>query len=209
MALQETIRSAAIKTALLRERWQNGTVYNPVSARMTQDPYPDYSRLRSRSPAHRSRLMNAWVFSRYADVDAILRDHRHFSSDPTKRDFPRRQQALLPARDDYTMLIHDPPDHTRLRALVSKAFTRREIDALEPRIRGVILLPFDVCLHVDRWHDLHLMAELADLSAPVVRARASLHRHQATRLRRQKTEHLRPDEFFRNATDPSGRAPWS
>ena len=136
MGLGNAIRSLVINTVLVRERWQSGVAYNPLSAGMAQDPYPDYARLRERSPVHRSRLMNAWVFSRYDDVDTVLRDHRRFSSDP--RTLSRRQQAILPGPDDYTMLFLDPPDHTRLRALVNKAFTRRAVNALEPHIRGLV-----------------------------------------------------------------------
>ena len=138
MGLGNAIRSLVINTVLVRERWQSGVAYNPLSAGMAQDPYPDYARLRERSPVHRSRLMNAWVFSRYDDVDTVLRDHRRFSSDPRKRTLSRRQQAILPGPDDYTMLFLDPPDHTRLRALVNKAFTRRAVNALEPHIRGLV-----------------------------------------------------------------------
>ena len=138
MALRGAIRSLVINTLLVPERWRSGVVYNPLSARMAQDPYPDYAKLRERSPVHRSRLLDGWVFSRYADVDAILRDHRCFSSDPRKRNLSRRQQAILPAEDDYHMLLLDPPDHTRLRALVNKAFTRRAVNALEPEIRRLV-----------------------------------------------------------------------
>ena len=138
MPLRDAIRSLAINALLVPERWRSGTAYNPLSARMAQDPYPDYAQLRQRSPVHRSRLLNAWVFSRYADVDTVLRDHRRFSNDPAKRNLTRRQQAIVPARDDYTMLLLDPPDHTRLRALVNKAFTRRAVNALEPQIRGLM-----------------------------------------------------------------------
>ena len=138
MALGKAIRSLVINTLLVRERWGSGAAYNPLSAQMAQDPYPEYAKLRETSPVHRSRLMNAWVFSRYADVDTVLRDHRRFSSDPRKRTVSRRQQATLPGPDDYTMLFLDPPDHTRLRALVNKAFTRRAVNALEPHIRGLM-----------------------------------------------------------------------
>ena len=138
MALRDAIRSVAVNALLLRERWSSGAVYNPLSAAVAQDPYPQYADLRERSPVHRSRLMNAWVFSRYADVDTVLRDHRRFSNDPGKRNLSRRQQATLPGPDDYTMLFLDPPDHTRLRALVNKAFTRRAVNALEPHIRGLM-----------------------------------------------------------------------
>ena len=138
MALRDAIRSLVVNTLVLRERWGSGAAYNPLSARTAQDPYPEYATLRERSPVHRSRLMNAWVFSRYADVDAILRDHRRFASDPRKRTLSRRQQGTLPDPGDYTMLFLDPPDHTRLRALVNKAFTRRAVNALEPHIRSLM-----------------------------------------------------------------------
>ena len=138
MAPRDAIRSVVINALLVPERWRSGVVYNPLSAQMAQNPYPDYARLRERSPVHRSRLLNAWVFSRYADVDTVLRNHRQFSSDPAKRNLTHRQQAIVPARDDYTMLLLDPPNHTRLRALVNKAFTRRAVNALEPHIRGLV-----------------------------------------------------------------------
>ncbi|MCY4354660.1 MAG: cytochrome P450 [Truepera sp.] len=112
--------------------------YNPLSAQMAQNPYPSYANLRARDPVHRSQLLNAWVFTRYADVDTILRDYRHFSSDPRNGELSRQRRAALPAPDDYAMLFLDPPDHTRLRALVNKAFTPRAINALEPHIRSLV-----------------------------------------------------------------------
>ena len=143
MAMREAMRSLAVNALLLRERWQSGVSYNPLSAEMAQDPYPTYAKLRARDPVHRSRLMNAWVFTRYADADAILRDHRRFSSDPRKRTAARRQQASLPNVEEPSMLFLDPPDHTRLRALVNKAFTPRAVAALEPRIREIMTTLLD------------------------------------------------------------------
>ena len=137
------MRSLAVNALLLRERWQSGVSYNPLSAETAQDPYPTYAKLRARDPVHRSRLMNAWVFTRYADADAILRDHRRFSSDPRKRTAARRQRASLPNVEEPSMLFLDPPDHTRLRALVNKAFTPRAVAALEPRIREIMTTLLD------------------------------------------------------------------
>jgi len=71
------------------------------------------------------------VFSRYADADTVLRDHRRFSSDTRKR--TAKRQASLPVVEEPSMIFLDPPDHTRLRALVSKAFTRRAVADLKPR----------------------------------------------------------------------------
>ena len=136
--LRRTLRSLAIDAVTLPEYWRSGTAYNPLAPRVIQDPYPTYARLRSRSPAHRSRVLNAWVFTRYADVEAILRDYRRFSNVPTNRSLPPRQRSALPSRADWTMLFLDPPQHTRLRALVNKAFTPRAVAALEPHIRTIM-----------------------------------------------------------------------
>ena len=138
MSVREAIRSAVAGAMALRERWHSGVSYNPLSARTAQDPYPVYAALRARAPVHRSTLLNAWLFTRHADVDAILRDHRRFGNDPRKGTLSPRQQAMLPPGHEFTMLLLDPPDHTRLRALVNKAFTRRAVNDLEPRIRAIL-----------------------------------------------------------------------
>ena len=136
--MRKAIRSAAINAVLIRERLESGVAYNPLSSRVTQDPYPVYAKLRARDRVHRSRLFNGWVFTRHADVDTILRNHRHFSNDPRKGALTRRQRAALPPSDELTMLLLDPPAHNRLRALVNKAFTRRAVNALEPHIRDLL-----------------------------------------------------------------------
>ena len=138
MAFRNAFRSAAVHTALLRERLRSGAVYNPAAERTVQDPYPDYSRLRRRSPAHFSHLFKSWVFSRHAEVDSIMRNHGVFSSDPTKRHEMVRQQTVLNTRKHQTMLIADPPDHTRLRALVARTFIQKSINSLEPWIRRLM-----------------------------------------------------------------------
>ena len=133
----DAMRSLVAGALLLRERWESGVAYNPLSARTAQDPYAAYAALRARAPVHRSRLLKAWVFTRHADVKAILRDHRRFGNDPRKGTLSSRQLAILPPPDEYTMLLLDPPDHTRLRTLVRKAFTPRAVHALESRIRSI------------------------------------------------------------------------
>ncbi len=131
---RDAIQASVISTMVLRDRLRSGVAYNPLSARMVQDPYPGYAALRTRAPVHRSWLLKGWVFARYADVDAILRDHRHFGNDPRKGTLTRRHLAMLPP-SEYTLLFLDPPDHTRLRALVGKAFSTQAINALEPLVR--------------------------------------------------------------------------
>ena len=143
LSFGEAMRAAGAGAELLRERLQSGVSYNPLSSRTVQDPYPVYAALRTRDPVHRSRLLKAWLFTRHSDVDAILRDHRYFGNDPRTGTLSSRQQAMLPPPDEFTMLFLDPPDHTRLRALVNKAFTRKVVDDLEPRIRGILATLLD------------------------------------------------------------------
>ena len=132
------IRSAVAGAMILPERWRRGVAYNPLSARTAQDPYPAYAALRDRAPVHRSRLLKSWVFTRHADVGAILRDHRRFGNDPRTGTLSSRQRAMLPPPHEFTLLFLDPPDHTRLRALVSNAFTPRAVSALEFRVRSIL-----------------------------------------------------------------------
>ena len=132
------MQSAVAGALVLPERWKRGIAYNPLSLRTLRDPYPVLAGLRARAPVHRSRLLNAWVFTRYADADVILRDHGRFGNDPRKGTLSPLQRAMLPPAHEYSMLVLDPPDHTRLRALVRDAFAPRAVNALESRIRGIM-----------------------------------------------------------------------
>ena len=187
---EEAIRSALAAAAALGERWRSGVAYNPLSERVAQDPYPAYAALRERDPVHRSRLLNAWLFSRHADADAVLRDHRNFGSDPRKATLSRRQRKLLPPDEALTMLTLDPPDHTRLRSLVTKAFTRAAVEAYEPRIRTVMgsLLDdiddpsaFDLIEAVAQPFPIIVIAEMLGIP-PEDRARFKLWSAQRARL---------------------------
>ena len=137
ISLEEALRPVLARAVAAGERWRTGVAYNPLSHAVAQDPYPVYAALRARGTAHRSRLMNAWLVARHADGDAILRDHRTFANDPRVGTLTRRQRAMLPPPEEYSPLLLDPPDHTRLRALVNKAFASRAVNALEARIRAV------------------------------------------------------------------------
>jgi pimeloyl-[acyl-carrier protein] synthase len=131
------IRPIVIRATLAREWWHSGVTYYPVAPRVYRDPYPTYAKLRARDPVHWNFLSRSWVFSRYRDIEAILRDHSRFSNDGRYRQDPRQAQAAASPPGGPSMLFLDPPDHTRLRALVQQAFTPRAIEALTPRIRQI------------------------------------------------------------------------
>ncbi len=148
MKLREQLQQTAFRTltgALIAwEKLESGVTWNPAAARFVEDPYPFYRALRERDPVHRSRLTGGWGFTRYADVLELLSDSR-LSSDFRKQSrWPRIKKALLRSGrteeeiEQPTMLNSDPPRHTRLRGLVSKAFTPRAVRALEGRMRETV-----------------------------------------------------------------------
>ncbi|GAA5146105.1 cytochrome P450 [Pseudonocardia eucalypti] len=119
-----------------------GYVFNPFAPGYTDDPYPFYAELRALEPVHANPL-GFWVLGRHADVTELLRS-RQSVEDRNVGPSPLRDLAEAAAAQTQTgnrpmsMLDRDPPDHTRLRKLVTKAFTKRAIDALEPLVVDLV-----------------------------------------------------------------------
>ena len=107
---------------------------------MLADPYPTYHRLRGASPVHWAPALDAWIVTRYEDVSAGLRDPRLSSQRFDRvRGLLERKVPDLGIEPGMRSMIHmDPPDHTRLRSLVSKAFTPKAVEAMEGRIQAMI-----------------------------------------------------------------------
>ncbi|MFI6288419.1 cytochrome P450 [Streptomyces sp. NPDC051018] len=107
------------------------------------DPYPAYAWLREHAPVHRTTLpsgVEAWLVTRYADARQALADQR-LSKNPVHHDEPAhaRGRTGIPGERKAELMTHllniDPPDHTRLRRLVSKAFTPRRVAEFAPRVQ--------------------------------------------------------------------------
>jgi cytochrome P450 len=118
--------------------------FNPFLPEVRADPYPLYHRLLSQDPVHQS-FPGVWILTRYADSVAVLRDPARFSNDSRNSDMYQlfrasreRDPTIMEDTAGRTMLFIDPPDHTRLRNLVSKVFTARRIEALRPHIHEVV-----------------------------------------------------------------------
>jgi cytochrome P450 len=119
-------------------------LYDPWSPAFVADPYPAYAALRAERPVFFHEPTGQWVISRYGDVNALLRDrrlgrsylhvagHEEFGQRP-EADFLAPFWGLVRAG----MLDVEPPVHTRLRRLVSRAFTARMVEGLRPMIRGL------------------------------------------------------------------------
>ncbi|QKW27926.1 cytochrome P450 [Streptomyces seoulensis] len=107
------------------------------------NPYPAYAWLRDHAPTHRTRLpsgVEAWLVTRYADAKQALADPR-LSKNPAHHDEPAHAKGKtgIPGERKAALMTHllniDPPDHTRLRRLVSKAFTPRRVAEFAPRVQ--------------------------------------------------------------------------
>lgn len=112
------------------------SAFNPMDPEFLADPYPTYHRLREEDPVHHSP-MDFWVLTRYEDVASVLRDPR-FIKEPLVSMVAARFGVSVPPGVGLSMLDRDPPDHTRLRSLVSKAFTPRVVEGLRPRIQKMV-----------------------------------------------------------------------
>ncbi len=117
--------------------------YNPLDPQIVSDPHPIYHRLRAEDPVHWSGSLEAWVLTRYDDVVLTLTDPR-FSADRRKARNRSAQQSLFaieefgPFKRARMMVNVDAPEHTRLRRLVSKAFTPRMIENMRPHIQEIV-----------------------------------------------------------------------
>jgi cytochrome P450 len=115
-------------------------LFNPLSPEFIRDPYPHYERLRTTDPMHLTAF-GAFVASRHAEASLVLRDRR-FGKDfveRTKRRYgPKIMEEPVFRNMSHWMLQQDPPDHTRLRGLVVKAFTARRVEDMRPRIQQIV-----------------------------------------------------------------------
>jgi cytochrome P450 len=118
--------------------------FNPLLPEFRVNPYPFYHQLRAADPVHWSGFLGFWVLSRYADCVAVLRDATRFSADPKDLAIDPRLMSDLGAdrplmqMQEKWMLLMNPPDHTRLRTLVTKAFTPRVVEGMRPRIQDLV-----------------------------------------------------------------------
>jgi len=116
-----------------------------VSREFMEDPYPVLRQLREEDPVHWSDSIGGWVLTRYDDIVTTFKDVSHFSNEgrlaKAVEYLPAEIRANFKTFEDHyrlKSLIHsDPPDHTRLRGLITKAFTPRVVEAMRPRIQQI------------------------------------------------------------------------
>ncbi|MEU5515209.1 cytochrome P450 [Streptomyces griseoaurantiacus] len=126
---------AAVVSDLAFDPWDPGFV---------SDPYPAFAELRARGRVLYYEPSDQWLVPHHADVSALLRDRRlgrsyrhRFSHEEFGRTPPPLEHEPFHTLNDHGMLDLEPPDHTRIRRLVSKAFTPRTVERLRPYVHGL------------------------------------------------------------------------
>ncbi|MFD7118986.1 cytochrome P450 [Streptomyces sp. NPDC059922] len=116
--------------------------FAPRSTAFLADPYPAYAALRARGRVHYYEPSDQWLVPHHADVSALLRDRRlgrsyghRFSHEEFGKTAPPPGREPFHELNDHGMLELEPPDHTRIRRLVAKAFTPRTVEQLKPYVR--------------------------------------------------------------------------
>jgi cytochrome P450 len=115
-----------------------------VSQAFQANPFPTFAQMRIQDPVHQVNMTTItggkyWMITRYEDVEAILRDNKQFTKN-VRTLLSAEEQTRIPLEftklSDH-MISSDPPDHTRLRSLVSKAFTPRLVEQWRPRVQAI------------------------------------------------------------------------
>ena len=116
---------------------------NPFEDGFFDDPYDQYRRLRESVPVHESPL-GPWTLLRYEDCSRLLRNPKtsveesSLSADSARREMFAEAGFDRPDRGSLAILNLDPPDHTRIRRLMQKAFTPRRVEALNDRVQALV-----------------------------------------------------------------------
>lgn len=139
---------------------QPAATFQPLDPAFIADPYPFYRRLRETAPVMRTPL-GYWLVTRYEDAALALRDRRFgkdFAANMERRYGKTAMEEPAISSLARTMLVLDPPDHTRLRGLVAKAFTARRIADMRPRIAALVDQQLD---RVQSRGEMDVIADLA------------------------------------------------
>jgi cytochrome P450 len=136
-------------------------LFDPFAPGFTDDPYPQYAAMRDAAPVYEHPL-GFWLLTSYDDVSWLLRaglsvEDRNLADGTLKQLRDQMRGDEMP-RDGLSMLDRDPPDHTRLRRLVSKAFTPRAVQALQPRVAALVDAMLDTA---ERLRQVDLVQALA------------------------------------------------
>ena len=173
-----------------------GIYYDPYDPELQLDPYPVFRRMREEAPLYYNERHDFYAVSRFADVESALKDHGTFSSAHGGILELIKADIELPSG---VFIFEDPPIHTAHRGILSRIFTPRKMNALEPFVRDLCAEVLDPLVGADR---LDFVGDLgarmpmrvigACCSASPCRTRRTCGQHKDDTLRREPGQ---PGEF--------------
>ena len=185
--------------------------YDQWDVEIEADPYPVYRRLRDEAPLYHNEAHDFWVLSRFADVEAALKDHGRLSS--AKGDLLEviKADPLMPP---MVFINEDPPAHTIHRRLASRMFTPRRVGELEDKVRAFCTAALDPLVGCDEFdfvqdfgaelpmRTIGMLVGLPDSDQPALRSQAqrNLRNAPGTPLKVNK-DHYFDGEMFREYVD--------
>lgn len=179
-------------------------IFNPFDPEFRKDPYPVYDWLLAGDRV-RVSPMGLWIFPRYGDCAAILRDRR-FSADSRNAEgfvAPGGQGDSRLFDENRPFLFLDPPDHRRLRGLVSKAFTPHAVESMRPRIEEIV---DDLLKEAGEKGEVDLIADLAyPLPVTVISEMLGVPKEDSDRFRKWSDDLARSLDPDFAVTDTSAR----
>ena len=114
--------------------------YDPYDFEIDADPYPVWKRMRDEQPLYYNEKHDFWAVTRWDDVEAALKDHgRLISSHGTILELIKANITMPPGM----VIFDDPPSHTAYRGLMSRVFTPRKMNAIEPEVRRYCQIELD------------------------------------------------------------------
>jgi pimeloyl-[acyl-carrier protein] synthase len=145
---------------------ESAVKYDILSPAFVSDPHPTLHSMREQDPVYWHPLLHSWVLTRYADVVRVLRDDgSHFSARRVEQygvGAPESVQGKLRVCNEFIarwFAFVDPPEHTRLRSLITRAFNVQSIDRLRPRIAAIVDEVLTTCRERG---EIELVADLAE-----------------------------------------------
>ncbi len=121
--------------------------YDPYDFEIDADPYPVWKRMRDEQPLYYNEKHDFWAVTRWDDVEAALKDHgRLISSHGTILELIKANITMPPGM----VIFDDPPSHTAYRGLMSRVFTPRKMNAIEPEVRRYCQIELDAIDGADR-----------------------------------------------------------
>ena len=124
------------------------SIFDPADPVFKVDPYPLLAQLRSHNPVHFSPALKGWAVLRHADVQRVMRDSQ-MSADkitPFYTSLNVQQRSEVQILVEYLgrwLVFRDPPDHTRLRGLIARAFTPKALSTIRPNVESVVTMLLD------------------------------------------------------------------